>query len=202
MGHSQAYTPKLRVMGASRRDGLRNIRTSFPHYRQRTTVRKIPKADYFIIIGLFVRYLVKLIFQGYTVKLPEMGYMRIVKRKMEPRVSKDGRIVGLPINYKATNDYRKANPGSDHIIYHTNEHTSGYAFTLFWSKGKIYAENKDLYGFELSRGHKRASKEVIVGGMTDFDITYKDKMITHDVHVNRQDTFKVSERLWRGSGPE
>jgi len=167
---NEILTEITKAMGASKREGLYNIRTSYPHYRSRAGKDRIPPRDYFIIIGLFMRYIVKLIFEGHIVKLPELGSMGLKGRKLKPYIDKDGKIKGTYVNHGATAKYRRENPGSDMIIYYSNEDTAGVCYTIHWSQKKMYAENKELYSFELSREHKRASVGLIRSHSIEFDI--------------------------------
>jgi hypothetical protein len=193
-------------MGASKREGLRNIRTSFPHYRSRVASNRIDRTDYFEIIALFMRYLVRKIFEGNIVKLPEMGSMFIRGNRITPYIDEYGRQKGISVNFKATRDHRRENPGSKEVIYFTNEQTDHMSYSLRWCRAKMYEEHKNLYTFELSREHKRSSKRYITSKEIDYAVSsspVQPKLLsTNDIHVYRPDTIQVSERLWIRSGEQ
>ena len=115
--------------------------------------------DYVIICRKFYKSIMEEIMEnGYTFKMPfNMGKIRIDKQKV--RVGKNKRR--LAIDWEMTNKHGK-------VIYHLNEHSSGYKYIFIWQKITNSLKNKTFYRFVPSRGNKRKLAKMIKSGDYDY----------------------------------
>lgn len=143
-----------------------NIRDSYyQEYRQNEPNPEVDVKIYIEIVLGFILHLVKIIFSGKQVRIPDrLGVMGIKGKKAKIRLDADGNIQGLMIDHKATNDLWERDPEAKaqrKKIYHFNEHSDGYRFRLHWYKKNMNVTNKFNYCFRFSRANKRAMSKLI-----------------------------------------
>lgn len=145
----------------------RNIRDSHKKYKE-ISENPISEKDYVKINNAFNKFLIGKALEGHKVTLPgRCGLVWVNGKKRKLKVEEDGKITGLPIDWVKTKEVRERNPKfaeEKKVIYITNPHTDGYVYKWFWSKKKIYIENKSLYGLQMSRDNKRAIWKAISNG--------------------------------------
>ncbi len=94
----------------------------------------------------------------YTFKMPfNMGRIRVDKQKIKLGKSKQR----LAIDWAMTNKHGK-------VIYHLNEHSSGYKYIFIWQKITNSLKNKTFYRFVPSRTNKRKLAKMIKSGDYDY----------------------------------
>jgi hypothetical protein len=136
----------------------KNIRSSHKFYKQ--NVEKVHDVKTYIsIINGLNKFIMQNVLEGYEVVLPaRMGIMSIIGTKQKISFDKNGNPI-LPPDWVKTKELWDRNPEAKErkqLVYHTNEHTGGIRYKLFWSKEKMLVENKGLYNFRLTRENKRA----------------------------------------------
>jgi hypothetical protein len=113
--------------------------------------------EYMKICNLFYQALIDYLFlnNGKWVLPYNIGSMSVRKRKIN--VNKDE----LSPDWKMTTEHGK-------MIYHLNEHSSGYMYRLNWEKWNHIQKNKGLYNFILTRTNKRRLAKLIKSGKYDY----------------------------------
>ena len=99
-----------------------------------------------------------LIYDEGTLNLPEgMGSLYIVGQKKE-YLDADGNFKkSCRIDWKSTLEMWKGRPDlrGKQFVYHTNEHTNGIVYRVFWEKRFVRGKNKIFYNFEESSAFKK-----------------------------------------------
>lgn len=124
-----------------------------------------------------------LIIDAMEFKMPfRLGKLRIKKFKQKIKLDENGNIdkKNLPVNWKKTWDmWFDIYPGLDRaeikkipnkkVIYHLNEHTSGYRCVLFWDKINCNVKNNRVYSAMFTFTNRRKLAYML---QTDQKINY------------------------------
>jgi hypothetical protein len=113
--------------------------------------------EYYRMCGDYYKGLIrKIMFDGYTIKLPfRLGHLSIMKKR--PRRM----LRGITIDWAETKKYGK-------WIRYINDHTAGFRFRFFWSKKQCMVVNREMYNLRFTRGNKRMLAKLIKTGNVDF----------------------------------
>ena len=132
------------------------------------TKPKVKLREYIKINALFMQFLMRKIFEGYQIQLPEkMGAVFIKGKKQKIRFDEQGKVIGLAPNWKATHELWKRDPqagAEGKLIYHTNEHSDQVRYRFHWQKRNVAVLNKSFYSLRFSRANKRELARLIKGG--------------------------------------
>ena len=136
---------------------------------------EVTKKEYCNIAEDFLKFISSKLLEGYTVKLPErLGYLYVMGRKIKPVIDKEtGQIKGLAPDWRQTKEYWAKNPEAKdkkELLYFLNEHTQQIRYKLFWSKKRIFLNNKYIYSFRFTRANKRALAKLIKEGKEFYTI--------------------------------
>lgn len=161
---------------------------SYPMYREASTAKKkMVKAKYFKITDLYLQFLIDKLFEGHEIAMgAKLGSLYIGARKLTPRLDANGKIIGVAIGWGRTGkhwrkmaeergmtfkEFIEKVPQSERPpIYCFNEHTSGYAYTLRWTKDEATLATKSFYSLRFARANKRRVNEEVNNG-TEYVIT-------------------------------
>lgn len=108
----------------------------------------------------------------YDYKLPS-ALGKIVIRKYRPKIKLDDNgdpIVRLAPDWKATKQMWKDYPETKEkkqLVYHTNEHSSGYLFVIDYKKDNCKFLNRIFYAAQINRQFKRNVSKSITDGTFD-----------------------------------
>lgn len=106
----------------------------------------VDRKEFMLIAEKLFDHRFKSLLKGNEIKLPlRSGKIKLMKCKSNKKYC----------DFKATNIYRKLNPGSNVIIYHKNYHSQGYKPLLIWSKETSVMVNKSIFMFRLTRDRNR-----------------------------------------------
>lgn len=138
----------------------RNIRQSYKKYKNSEDKEtRVDEKTYIKIANEYNRFLMEKVLEGFEVTLPaRMGVLSIIGTKTKIKFNSDG-IPNLPPDWVKTKALWESNPeakATKKLVFHLNEHTDGIRYKILWSKTRVPIENKTLYGFRLTREHKRA----------------------------------------------
>lgn len=99
----------------------------------------------------------EIIEEGKTFKIPcRLGTLSIIKHK-----PKQWNGESLRIDFKTSQELGK-------IIYHLNEHSSGFKYRFHWSKIIMNTPNKIKYQLIVTRANKRRLAQIIKNGERDY----------------------------------
>lgn len=137
------------------------INEYYNYYKLKYPNDDISKKEFKNIFIIFNKELTKEIINKGKVKLPKrFGEIEIVKKKREVYINKDGVVINnKPIDWKATNDLWKSNEEAKNnkvLIRHSNKHTGGYVFRIFYNKSVAKYKNKSVYFFKPVRNFSRS----------------------------------------------
>lgn len=154
----------------------KGIRDSYKLYKAEVE-KPQPIDTYLDIAERFNEFIVDLLIDGQTVKLPErLGSLYIVGTKTKPRLDENGNVQGLSPNWKETYKLWNSNPKAKEdkvLVYHFNERTNGIRYKLHWEKKKVFVANKYFYSFVLSRTNKRRIHQEILNGKEYYTVQPK-----------------------------
>jgi len=123
--------------------------------------------EYKKIIYLFIRFMVKKIFEGESITLPfRMGKLYVIGKKIKPKFV-DGKIKGLAPDWKSTKELWDRDTDAKKnktLVYFLNEETNNIRYRFFYSKYNATMKNKFSYRFILSRANKRELAKIIKTG--------------------------------------
>jgi hypothetical protein len=146
----------------------RNIRDSYPLYKQ---IAKEPIADlkdYTSLTGEYNEFLVESARKGHKVALPfRLGSLEIEGKKQKASISENGEIKGLAPDWQRTKQLWQNNPeaaAKKQLVYHSNSHSGKMRYKYLWSKKNVLVANKTLYSLVLTRANKRALAREIKNG--------------------------------------
>lgn len=141
-------------------------REAYKLYKEEV-VNPVHVDTYLAVSQGFIKFIVDLLVQGETIKLPErLGLLSYIGRKTRPRLE-DGKIKGLAPDWKNTLQLWKEDPKAKEekkILYLFNERTNGVRYKMVWSKRHVFLSNKDFYTFVLSRDNKRKFYSELLNG--------------------------------------
>lgn len=144
-----------------------NLRDSYRFYQKNAEEPVNVKAYIDIVLG-FIKFMMKKVFEGKDIKLPaELGVLGVRGRKVKPRLDADGNIVGLAPDWVSTKKLWDTNEKAKEaktIVYHFNEHTSGFRYKITWFRKDMKFKNKSVYSICFSRNNKRTLSALIKGG--------------------------------------
>lgn len=145
----------------------KNIRDSYKLYKKESP-NGVDVKTYVGLCNEFNKFLVEKTLDGMEVTLPcRIGYLHITGRKQEIKFDENGDVKGLAPDWVRTKKLWDSNPEAKErkqLLFHTNEHTGGVRYKFFWSKNRIFLQNKALYSFRLARANKRAILKKIKEG--------------------------------------
>lgn len=175
---------------------VKNIRDSYKLYAVETEEPVTVKLYINIVLG-FIKFIMKKIFDGYSVNLSEgdtLGSIHIQGKKHKPHINEaTGEIRGLEISWSKTKDvwlveanklgltlkeYTTITPKEQRPtpVYCFNEHSNGIGFSFKWVRKEVRLRNIRYYYISLSRTNKRtlmtlakAGKEYMVVNKKPFD---------------------------------
>lgn len=144
-----------------------NTRETYKQYKKDNS-DYIDIKTYLCIFQLFIKFIMKKVFEGHDVILPaRLGYIGIRGSKVKPRIDEEGNVKGLAPNWKETKELWDSNPEAKEkkeLVYCFNEHTNGYRYKLVWFKKNFIFINKNVYSFRLNRENKRVMMKLINEG--------------------------------------
>lgn len=149
------------------------VKDYYKYYKKKSGNTEITYKEYTEILDLILLGIRdKMATSMYDFKLPHcLG--RIVIRKYIPKVkvNKHGEPnVRLAPNWAATKQLWKDYPEAKAIkqlVYHTNEHSSGYLFTIDFKKDNARFVNRIFYSAQINRQFKRDVSRSITNGTFD-----------------------------------
>lgn len=137
-------------------------------YKKYVDRKYIKEKEYKKIIDMFFDFVLDKVFKGDFVFLPlRLGCLYVSGKKTKIKVV-DGKVAGLAIDWKHTNENLKN--GIDRRVYFLNEHTNGYRYKFIFSKKGAYVHNKLLYNFRLSKKRKRQLSKNILSGKYEYKL--------------------------------
>ena len=100
----------------------------------------------------------------------------MVKQKREVYINDNGKVINTnPVDWKATNHLWETNEKAKEnkiLIRHTNRHTGGYVFSVYYNKKTAKYKNKKVYFFKPIREVSRSINKRIVDYSKDKYDTY------------------------------
>jgi len=133
----------------SKYTGLKNVADAYKYYKKESVRNTMEYKEYSRIAFLFFKEILLHLLDGGEVKFPGgLGLFKIVKK---PR-----RFDNLRVDWKSTKDMWEKNPKTKEnkkLVYHLNDHTRGYYYRFFWSKGIV--TNISAYSFVPVRKAQR-----------------------------------------------
>lgn len=149
------------------------IEDYYRYYKKKKGKEAVTYKEYSKILDLvFNAVRTKLATTMYDFKLP-FSLGRIVVRKYIPKVKLDENgepFKRLAPNWVATKklwaEYPEAKE-SKQLVYHTNEHSSGYLFTIDYKKDGCKFANRVFYTAQINRKFKRDVSKSITNGTFD-----------------------------------
>lgn len=122
---------------------------------------KISKSKFNNIISDYNSYLGDSIINDLEIQLPfRLGKLEMIKQKREVFLDDNGKVINTnPPDWKATNHLWKNNKEAKEkkiLIRHTNKHTGGYVFSIYYNKSKAVYKNKKIYFFKPIRKISRS----------------------------------------------
>lgn len=145
------------------------MRDSYEFYKE-VEESPVEKGEYFKIIDGYLKMVMDKVFEGYMVKLgvnDSLGQIGIQGSKMNIRVDEDGNVLGAGIDYKRTNELWRSDPEAKRQkirIYHFNEHSDGYRYSLIWHKAGVRVRTAPLYRLSFCRAARRRVSPNIKSG--------------------------------------
>lgn len=140
-----------------------NLTASYKYYKEKNP-QGVNSTTYLKIVSDFMLYIMSKVFEGFEVKLPRIGTISIVGRKVKPKLDEEGNIKGLAPNWAKTKQLWDSNPeakAKKELVYCFNEHSNGIKYNFKWGKGNVLIVNKMLYSLRLSRDNKRTLNRLI-----------------------------------------
>jgi len=134
-----------------------NIRDSYKWYKENAQHPKVHISIYMKIATGFMKFLAKKIVAGFQVQLGNahsLGVFAVVGKKVRVKIDEEtGKVRGLMVNWKATNELWASNPElrRKEYVYYTNDHTNGVKYNLVWWKTNMNIGNKHLYSFTFCK---------------------------------------------------
>ena len=136
-------------------------------YKQYVDRKFISLQDYKRICHLFIKFLIKKVFDGFKIELPfRLGYFFVMGSKTNPKIE-NGKIKKVAPDWAGTkklwaeDEEAKKNK---QLVYLLNEHTSGIRYRFMHSKKNSIVKHILLYRFQLTRHNKRALSKMIKEG--------------------------------------
>lgn len=164
-----------------------SIKDSWDIYRENTTAkfktpnRPLSRIEYIAFLSDFMKFISKLLIEGYELSLPEStGIFEIVGKNINLEFKNN-------INWKATKEYWEKNEEAKNnktLIKHLNEHSDFKIYSIKWNKSTIrnpqngisstdgYYRNKLFYKFINTRGNKRMMAKIIKEEGQQYRILY------------------------------
>ena len=146
---------------------MNNLRASYKLFSQQNE-DKLDIKIYLKIVSGFIKFLMDKVFEGYEVKLPgRLGSFYIRGKKVKPKLSPEGEVIGLAPDWGATNKMWASDPVAKEnktIAYCFNEHSGGLRYKIIWSKTNVNVRNKTFYSVKFSRNNKRNVVKQIKSG--------------------------------------
>lgn len=135
-----------------------NFYTSYIKYVEGNPLYQVEYRVFRDVINDYFKHLRdELIENGREIKLPcRMGTLQIVKHKPKEYTGKSLRI-----------DYAESKK-HDKVIYHLNEHTSGFKYRAYWNKQSMIVKNKTKYQLILTRDNKRHLAQILKNRVRDY----------------------------------
>ena len=151
----------------------KNLRDSYKFYKQTAEHEKVDIKIYLSIVLGFIKCLMGKVFEGYDVNLSSnnsLGTIGIRGTKVKPKISKNGKIMGLAPDWVKTNELWNNNPEAKQnkeLIFCMNEHTNGIRYRINWFKRGITSTNGYLYSLIFTKGpsgNKRKVRDLVISG--------------------------------------
>lgn len=146
----------------------------FKYYRKRSEDTEISKIEYSRVLDLiFCGIRDKMTSSFYDYKLP-FGLGKVCIRKYKPKVKLDENgepYIRRAPDWKATKQMWQENPETKEVkqlVYHTNDHSAGYLFTISWRRESPKFNNRLFYMAQINRKLKRDTSKAIQSGTLDF----------------------------------
>ncbi len=153
-----------------------NIRNAYSIYKKNCKDHLIEplsysnyRKEYRNIMDIFYEVLLT----GKSVTLPYIGTFQVLGKTITPKVSEDGKILNLPVDWKSTLELWRNDPQAKldkKRIFYFNDHTNGVQYHYNWSKKKVIIPNKTVYNFYSMRKRNRDLGKHIMDGNQNFII--------------------------------
>lgn len=126
----------------------------------------VDESTYKSIVRGFLSYLSKQLIERGELLIPEkLGTLLICGKKPNFKVTEDGKINGLSIDWKSTKEmWKEEKEVSGQYVYFLNEHTNNVRYKTIWLNNRVLVSNKTIYKFILCRSMKRAIAKSIKNG--------------------------------------
>ena len=136
-----------------------------------TKYGKVSQKEFSVVLNKFlecIRDEISLENKAYVMPY-RLGTIELLKSKPEPRIDEEGKVVGLPINFKATMDLRAQTGDNTLKVYHFNSHTDGYVIKAAYRKYRALFKKKTIYALSNNRTLKRNISKTTLDGNIDID---------------------------------
>ena len=152
------------------------IKEIFKYYKNKYQDKALTQNQAHDIWKTFYPEIIKyMIFNNYEYLLPaRLGSFRIKKKKIEPKIDKDGNLdVGkLSVDYKATKRlWEEIYPDktvkelkqikNKPLVRELNEHTDGYRCFWYWDKMTCNVSNQSAYVLDMTRTNRQLLSKAV-----------------------------------------
>lgn len=152
------------VQSKYRTNNFFGLTDSYSVYKKLDISKKVKKSLYLLIIKDFMLFIRHTLIRTGEVTLPhKCGLLRVEGHKTIIRFNEKGELQNK-IDYGATNKLWAEDPEAKAKrihVYHLNEHSNGYYYTIRWSKYKMPLKNKNNYVFKGCRTLNRQISKAI-----------------------------------------
>jgi|SRR3989304_7654465 len=146
----------------------RNIRDSYPLYKEIAKESIVDLKDYTSLTREYNEFLINSVLKGHKISLPfRLGSIEVEGKKQKAVIGENGEIKGLAPDWQRTKELWKNNPeaaAKKQLVYHSNSHSGKMRYKYLWSKKNVLVGNKTLYSLILTRANKRALAKQIKNG--------------------------------------
>lgn len=132
-----------------------------------TSYRALNVNEYSKLNSDFNAFLLERLLEEGEIALPDkLGKLKITGKKQKIKI-KNGRIVSLPPDWKATKELwakdEKAKKEKK-LVYYFNENTNNIIYKVRWERFNVFVANKFHYDFVFARHAKRKLSTLIKSG--------------------------------------
>lgn len=151
--------------------GVPEIRKFYEKYYKKKVKDRITPATFLKILETYNQRVVDdILFEGKIYYTPyNQGTMYISKRKPKVEFDENYKLIRTTaaIDFKAQNELWASNPEAKAAkvkVYHQNDHSDGYRYSITWSRGRTATPGLSTYRFVPARSVKRALAQKIKNG--------------------------------------
>jgi len=153
---------------AKKKEKFKTNRQSYDFYVNNSEQETVDKKTYIDLSEAFSAFLAQKVIDGEIVKLPHrMGLIYVKGKRQLFRFKKNGEPYGLAPNWAKTKELWQKDPKAKEakkIVYCDNAGTNFMRYRFFWSKDKVWAENKAYYTLIMSKTNKTIVRKKIQAG--------------------------------------